>query len=199
MAIASYRSSEMSRIAPVRISTETGIANAAVGRMTPIRLSYRPSLAISSRTRHDHRLRRDRQAQQEQPEGRARRAGRGCARSRTPAGRTAPGRCRTTATVTITVLHSRWPKPLVKDGVVVVAGWMRRAASAGCRSGPCPGAGERGRQHHVQRDQDDGQPDQRARPASGLARLVQCRRRRGGARSAVEGSVGLRGTRQRVV
>ena len=39
MAMASYRSGVMSRITPVRTRAHTGSEKAAVGRMTPMRLS----------------------------------------------------------------------------------------------------------------------------------------------------------------
>ena len=47
IAIASYRSEVMSRITPVRIRAHTGSEKAAVGRMTPIRWSYRPALLMT--------------------------------------------------------------------------------------------------------------------------------------------------------
>ena len=68
MAMASYSSGEMSRMAPVRISADTGRQNAAVGRMTPMQVVVEPGLADQVEHRHDHGLGGDREAEQEQPE-----------------------------------------------------------------------------------------------------------------------------------
>ncbi|CAM5252987.1 hypothetical protein SVIOM342S_03762 [Streptomyces violaceorubidus] len=46
MAMALYSSGKMSRMAPLRMSADIGRQNAAVGRMTPSRLSYSPASLI---------------------------------------------------------------------------------------------------------------------------------------------------------
>ena len=145
------------------------------------RLSYRSSLGDQQVQRHHHRLRRDRHARAGTA-GRPRTtSGCGCARPRTPAGRTARG---------------RWPRPCQRDDhrVAQQSGRSRCAARCcSCRSVGCGRAarglpverlvlaGERGREHRV--DAGRGRrPARRASPGrpAGWRACPVPRRRRGG-------------------